>query len=140
MKHLEFEEVSLEEALESSTVERKRREQGFVMIDAQSLKRLVDLFHTRELKPSDGAVFWALVSRMDTFNGRIEATPSTIAAVLNMRQSNVASSFSRLKKHHMLRSIKCPKTGGVYQLLNPWIVRAGKRSAQGYAQICFQEA
>lgn len=110
------------------------------MLQMNDLTRLIGLLADRQLQPRDAGVVLALMACTDSFTGRIHTTAFHLAELLKTNESEVRSALGRLKKQHLLRLIKEPKTGHRYYLLNPWLVQSGNQKAIGLAMKTFREA
>lgn len=113
----------------------------FVVLTIEDLGRVEELIGSRTLELRDAAVFISLARATSTYSGRITVTPSAIAKRLQMPDSGVRLSISRLKKQNLLRQVKDPDTGERYYRLNPWVIRtSGEGSLLGLAMKEFTEA
>ena len=60
---------------------------------------------------------------------------------LQITPNAARAAIARLKKQHLVRHIKDPKTGETYYRLNPWMVRStGSVALQTMAMREFEEA
>jgi predicted transcriptional regulator len=110
------------------------------MLQMNDLTRLIGLLADRQLQPRDTRVLLALMSCIDSYTGRIHTTAFHLAELLKTNESEIRSAIGRLKKQHLLRLIKEPRSGKRYYLINPWLVQAGKQQAIGLAMKTFREA
>ena len=104
----------------------------------KDVERFIALTASRELRPRDSAVLFALIARSDWSTGRIHATSEMLAQDLQTRDADVRSSLARLKKQHFVRWIK-DKTGMFYAI-NPYVVEPGNPKSRNYIKHCFMEA
>jgi len=90
-----------------------------------------------DLLPRDVALLLALVGEMDPGTGRINLSASSLAKKCGVRQSNVATSLSRLKKKLLVINRKDKNSGAYYMLVNPDFASVGgsKTRAIAYKQF-----
>lgn len=114
---------------------------SFVMVQLTDIDRLMELFATRELMHRDASVIFALISGTDTYSGKVRLTANGLANQLQITPNEARAAIARLKKQHLVRHIKDPKTGETYYRLNPWMVRStGSVALQTLAMREFEEA
>ncbi len=114
---------------------------SFVMVQLTDIDRLMELFASRELMHRDASVIFALISGTDTYSGKVRLTANALANQLQITPNEARAAIARLKKQHLVRHIKDPKTGEAYYRLNPWMVRStGSVALQTLAMREFEEA
>lgn len=114
---------------------------SFVVLQIEDTERVTLLIGKRVLQLRDAAVLLALMGHVSTYSGRIKATSKLIAQQLQMQETDVRASFSRLKQNQLLRQIRNEHTGERYYRLNPWMVRAsGEGKVHGLSMKEFEEA
>lgn len=111
---------------------------GFVMLYTQNLFQYLDLLKTKELRPRDFSVLFALMTFVNTKTGRCHATLKHIASVIECNSTSVYSSVARLRKHLMLATYVSQKTGEKSYLINPFILAVGGKSRRIAAHAMFR--
>ena len=110
------------------------------MIQVMETQKLLEVFKSRDLKPIDGMVLWAMLGHVNRLNGHIRVTANEIGESVGRNGPSVAQSMHRLSKGHLIRRIRDHRGGGAYYALNPWMVECGENRFRGYLKKRFMEA
>ena len=113
---------------------------GFVMIQVMETQKLLEVFKSRDLKPEDGMVLWAMLGHVNRLNGHIRVTADDLGESLGRSGPHVSKSIARLNKAHLIRRINDHRGDGTFYALNPWMVECGENRFRGYLKKRFMEA
>ena len=113
---------------------------GFVMIQVMETQKLLEVFKSRDLKPEDGMVLWAMLGHVNRLNGHIRVTADDLGESLGRTGPHISKSIARLQKALLVRRISDHRGDGTFYALNPWMVECGENRFRGYLKKRFMEA
>ena len=110
-----------------------------VMYEA-GLLSLVSKVVSNELQCRDLVVMMVYLSHSDWRTGRCRLTIHKVAKILSRHVKTLYPAIRRLKLQNLLVPVEDPRTGEVFHIISPFLLKAGSNKARGYLLKTYYDA
>lgn len=103
-------------------------------LETSSAQSISDMLRTKQLKPLDVAVFYALLEAMTWKTGKVHLSIAALSRHINISYSHLSTSAKRLRDTHLIANERDPRSGERWIRINPYYAWAGGESGRDHSQ------